>query len=113
MITNPCVSKDTWITTKEGPRQVEELINKPFYATVNGKSYLSTGFFKTGDKVVYEVTTDRGYKIKITDNHKLMVENSRKRKLNGDYKIEKEWKELKDIKVGEKIVLTNQENNSW
>ena len=23
------------------------------------------------------------------------------------------WKELKDIKVGEKIVLTNQENNSW
>ena len=113
MITNPCVSKDTWITTKEGPRQVEELINKPFYATVNGKSYLSTGFFKTGDKVVYEVTTDRGYKIKITDNHKLMVENSRKRKLNGDCKIEKEWKELKDIKVGEKIVLTNQENNSW
>ena len=113
MITNPCVSKDTWVTTKEGPRQVKDLINKPFYAIVNGESYLSTGFFKTGDKVVYEVTTDRGYKVKITDNHKLMVEKSRKRKLNGDYKIEKEWKELKDINVGEKIVITNQENNCW
>ena len=34
--TNPCVPADTWVQTAEGPRQVAELIGRPFSARVDG-----------------------------------------------------------------------------
>src|SRR5688572_20972405 len=47
--TNPCVTADTWVHTAEGPRQVAQLIGKPFDALVDGKPYAtaSAGFFTT------------------------------------------------------------------
>ena len=37
--TNPCVPADTWVQTQEGPRQVAELIGKPFTARVDGADH--------------------------------------------------------------------------
>ena len=39
--TNPCVPADTWVQTAEGPRQVAELIGKPFTARVDGVDHAS------------------------------------------------------------------------
>ncbi|WP_163331979.1 hypothetical protein, partial [Klebsiella aerogenes] len=52
--TNPCVTAETWTLTSEGPRQVRELIGRPFQAIVDGKAYAteSQGFFVTGVKPV-------------------------------------------------------------
>lgn len=107
MITNPCVPGDTWVETSEGPRLVRDLIDKPFKAVVNGKSYQATGFWKTGVKPVFRITTDRGYELRATDNHKILVERNRRRKLNGDYNIDYEWVEVKDLQHGDILVLND------
>ena len=100
MLTNPCVTGDTWIMTSEGPRQVNDLVGVPFTAIVNGKPHESTGFWKTGVKHVYEVCTDRGYSIKATANHKLMISGG-------------EWREIKDLRTSNRLVLTNHGSHSW
>jgi ribonucleotide reductase alpha subunit len=107
MIVNPCVVSDTWVLTEQGPRQVNELINKPFKAIVDGQAYDSNGFFYTGHKDVYKLSTDRGYSLTLTNNHKLLVEE----KVENDFRYK--WKELKDIKINDKIVLCNHSNQEW
>ena len=111
--TNPCVTGDTWVMTNIGPRQVLDL-NTPYIARVNGKDYQSTEFWSTGIKKVFNVMTDRGFEVKATDNHKFLVERSRKRNTRtGEITSKTEWVELKDIKKGDKIVLNNQRNSEW
>lgn len=112
-ICNPCITKDTWILTSDGPRQVEDLIGKEFIAIVNGERYKSTGFWSTGIKKIYEIKTDRGYSVKATSDHKFYVEISRKCKYGGGYNIINNWKELNELKVKDKLVLNNQRGYSW
>jgi ribonucleoside-diphosphate reductase alpha chain len=109
--TNPCVTQDAWIMTDKGPRQAKDLIGVPFNAVVNGAVFPSTdrGFFKTGDKTVYEISTSKGFRIRLTDNHpmKKVIEQTRHIK-NTD------WVEVKDLKIGDNIVLSNhREFNDW
>ena len=54
--TNPCVPADTWVQTSEGPRQVAELIGKPFTARVDGVDHASApeGFFRTAREAAGE-----------------------------------------------------------
>lgn len=91
---NPCVPDDTWILTKEGRKQVKDLISIPFVAIVNGEEYeCKKGFFQTGsDSQLYKIVTEDGREIEATDNHKFLVEG-------------KEWIELKDLNVGDKLTL--------
>ncbi len=108
MVVNPCVTADTWVQTDKGPRQVHELVDTPFNALVNGKAYPSKkGFWKTGNKPVFKVETNRGYSLRITDNHELLVETVRKQAASGEMVGTTVWKELKDIRVGDKLVLQN------
>ena len=102
---NPCVTKDTMITTDRGVKSVADLIGKKFIAIVDGKAYPSTdmGFFYTGNKPIYEITTKEGYTVKATENHKFLV-------MNGTNKI---WKELSDISIGDKIIINNHNNIEW
>jgi intein/homing endonuclease len=113
MICNPCVTADTWVQTHDGPRQVADLINKPFEAMVNGKPYCALGFWKTGHKPVYLIKTNRGYILKATDNHPLLVEKNKRSKLHGGYNYEHLWVEVKDLKIGDHLVLANQRNVVW
>ena len=99
--TNPCVTSDTMITTSNGTIPVKELIGKQFTAVVDGKEYLSTtdGFFHTGKKDVYKLTTSDGYELKLTKNHKLLTDRG--------------WVELKDILLEDKIHIHNHQNLEW
>lgn len=98
-----CIPKDTWVQTKDGPRLVSEIINKDCEIVVNGKSYHTKGFFRTKEELTYCLTTTEGYKVESTDNHPYLV----------DYDGLQFWKELKDITVGDKIVLNEHKNLSW
>jgi len=113
MICNPCVTADTWVQTSIGPRQVADLINKPFSAIVNGKPYRASGFWKTGRKSVYLIKTNRGYSLKATDSHPLLVEKNKRSKLHGGYNYEHSWVEVKDLNIGDHLVLANQRNVQW
>jgi ribonucleoside-diphosphate reductase alpha chain len=103
--TNPCITKDMWIHTAGGPRQVKELIGEAFVARVQGKEHSSTseGFFYTGTKDVYKLSTKEGYSIKATTNEKLLVVSKSSRD-----KLYTDWKELGDIQKGDKMLLSNQ-----
>ena len=101
-LVNPCITKDSVITTEEGLYSVDSLrnrINKEYTALVDGSPYSSTGFWKTGTKPVYEVEFSSGRILKATGNHK--IKNS-----------DEEWKELKDFKIGEKVKVHNQREHT-
>ena len=74
--TNPCVTADAWVQTTEGPRQVAELVGKPFTAVVNGEEHQSgeRGFFRTGRKAVLRLTTREGYSLRLTADHLVMTD---------------------------------------
>ncbi|MGI6128676.1 MAG: ribonucleotide reductase N-terminal alpha domain-containing protein [bacterium] len=109
--TNPCVTGDTWVLTNQGPRQVKELVGKPFTAIVNGKEYASAknGFFSTGKKTVFDLTTKEGYNLKLTANHRLcqVIKKSRDRLIC-------DWIPVGKLRPGDKVVLNNhRRGNRW
>ena len=94
MVFNPCVVGDSMVSTKNGLSLVNDLIDKPFDALVDGKLYPSLkGFWKTGTKDVVELEFESGRKLRVTPNHKIMTTNG--------------WKEAKDITYKTKIVINN------
>jgi ribonucleotide reductase class II len=101
---NPCVTGDTWVQTIIGPAQVRELIGVEMPLIVNGKicTMESQGFFKTGTKEVFEVTTYKGYKLKLTANHKLLKLIYKSEKITRDT-----WVETRDLEIGDQIALSN------
>lgn len=103
-LVNPCITKDLWINTKEGYKQVKDLIGKSFVAIVNGNEYLcENGFFETGIKDVYKIKTNMGYELKSTNNHKLVkIENNKEN-----------WTELKNINLNDYVSISNHLNFSY
>lgn len=103
---NPCVTKDTWVHTVDGPRQVKDLIDTPFTALVNSVAFPSgkRGFWFTGHKEVFEVKTDVGLAVKATANHKILVNRD-----NSEV-----WVPLEDLQIGDNVVLgKNVESPGW
>src|SRR3989344_1572038 len=106
--TNPCVPADTWVMTSKGAHRVAELIGAPFMAVVDGRLHHSEGFFKTGTKEIFEVSTDRGFSFKATANHRVLVVDYKTRKVQRNV-----WKEVKDLKAGDHVVLHNHGDFMW
>jgi ribonucleoside-diphosphate reductase alpha chain len=107
--TNPCVTSDTWIMTEKGPRQVKELIDRGFTAILNGEKWNASGFFLAGKKHVYKLKTKEGFKLRLTEDHKVLKVNELT-----EYRMKTEWKMVKNLKNGDKIVLNNHRNfNGW
>ncbi|ACA59780.1 LAGLIDADG family homing endonuclease [Candidatus Desulforudis audaxviator] len=102
--TNPCVTGDTWVTTGAGPRQVRELVGRPFEAIVNGKAYGTgkDGFFQTGTKPVVKLCTREGYTVRLTADHMILRVTDKTR-----YRLSQEWVPAADLKAGDQIVLHN------
>ncbi len=102
--TNPCLAGETWVITSDGPRTILDINHKSSGIALNGNFYDSTqdGFFITGKKTVYRLSTDRGYTIQATANHPILTAASSTR-----YKFDKEWKKVSDIHPGDKIILSN------
>jgi len=100
--TNPCVTADTWVHTVQGPRQVADLLGKPFDAMVDGEAWRTTdrGFFRTATKPVMRLDTAEGYGLRLTANHKLR----RIVRFDGD-STETEWCEAGDLQPGDRVVL--------
>jgi ribonucleoside-diphosphate reductase alpha chain len=73
--TNPCVTGDSQILTDKGLQSVEKLVGKSFNAIVDGKSYpcVSNGFFSTGVKDIFKLTTKSGFNLRCTEDHKIMT----------------------------------------
>jgi len=103
MIVNPCVTGDTMVMTTNGPERVLDLVNNPFRAVVNGRAYTSTGFWSTGVKQIVELKTDRGFSLKLTANHEVLVETKRDYKNNVQYA----WRQAGSLKKGDLVVLSN------
>jgi len=108
--TNPCLPADTWIMTNNGPKQIKSLIGSPFIALVNGSEYYSTnqGFFETGIKELYKITTKSGFVLRGTIDHLVKTLNYKTRKEN----INK-WTRIGDLKGGGNVILNDNTNNFW
>ena len=97
--TNPCVTFDTWVHTSEGPRQVIELVGRPFTAMVDGLPYPTTrkGFFSSGKKPIFELKTQEGYKLTLTEDHPILQSKGRGKK----------WVKAGLLEPGDKIMINN------
>lgn len=100
--TNPCVTAETWVHTAEGPRQVADLIGRPFTALVDGKAFASgdAGFFATGTKEVRRLRTRAGHELRLTADHLVRKVTRLTR-----WSREVEWVAAGDLAPGDQIVL--------
>lgn len=100
--TNPCLAGDSWVQTSDGARQIEELLGMPVDLVIDGTAHATDrrGFFKTGDKQVYEISTREGYSLKATADH-LIRRVTRKTR----WSLESEWVEARRLTDGDEIVL--------
>ncbi len=108
--TNPCVSADTWVLTPSGPFQVKEIVGKFTAIGLNGKFYRTNedGFFFTGEKDVFKIITKKGYELKATQDHLIRSVEKITR-----HKIYETWKSLRELKIGDKVVLSNNRQIYW
>jgi ribonucleoside-diphosphate reductase alpha chain len=95
--TNPCLTADTWIMTAEGPRQIADLVGRPFVTITNGTRWPSDarGFFSRGVKPVVRLTAREGYSLRLTADHRV------KRAEAGGW----EWAEASSLRSGDKLLL--------
>ncbi|HXY97065.1 MAG TPA: LAGLIDADG family homing endonuclease [Steroidobacteraceae bacterium] len=109
--TNPCVTADTWVQTSEGPRQVKELIGRPFMARVDGGDHASgtEGFFVTGHKPVVRIETAEGYSLRLTADHRVRRYSKLTR-----WTSETEWCAARELRSGDQLVLNDHRGrDSW
>jgi ribonucleoside-diphosphate reductase alpha chain len=100
--TNPCVTADTWIHTIDGPRQVAGLLGRPFTAWVDGIGHESSpaGFFQTGEKPVFRLSTREGHSLRLTADHPVLTAASLAR-----YSVGQQWIAAAALKPGDRVVL--------
>lgn len=109
--TNPCLTADTWVTTYEGPKKIEELIGNKSKLLLNGEFYSTEnrGFFSSGKKIVFEVVTDRGYRVKATAEHLFLVAEKVK---NNNFQTC--WKKLVDlIENKDLLIISKNRGVEW
>ncbi|WP_137822104.1 LAGLIDADG family homing endonuclease [Pseudomonas sp. D(2018)] len=107
--TNPCVTADTWVHTAEGPRQVRELLGKPFCARVDGVDYPSTaqGFFQTGIRPVLALRTREGYQLRLTADHRVRRVTATTR-----WRLETQWCAASELRPGDQVLLADHRANA-
>lgn len=94
-----CVPDDTWVATSMGPRQVKDLIDRPFVAMVGGVGYFSPrGFFQTGTESLYRIEA-QGATFRATGNHKVHTQDG--------------WKRTDKLVLGDQISLGDPGLNTW
>jgi ribonucleoside-diphosphate reductase alpha chain len=101
--TNPCITADSWVHTVEGPKQVSELVGKPFVALVNGAEHPSDrrGFFATGRKPVLRLQTSEGYRLLLTADHPVL-------------NAQEQWQPAGELSPGDRIMLNDHRSlASW
>jgi len=70
--TNPCVTGDTLVATDEGWRRIDSLAGKSANVIgADGQPHPVDRIFPTGTKPVFELKTRSGYRVRITEDHKI------------------------------------------
>ncbi len=76
---NPCVTGDTRVLSENGTwRRIDSLLEKPTTILTNTgfiQASAIKGSFKTGEKPVYTLSTESGYELKLTGDHKVFTVN--------------------------------------
>ncbi len=73
---NPCVTGETLIATSEGLRRIDTLLARPFRVVgAGGELHEVEPAFKTGIKPVYRLTTQAGFQLKLTADHRVLTRN--------------------------------------
>jgi len=112
--TNPCLPGDTWILTDQGPRQITDLLNASFTAIINGATYPATPFWSTGVQPVLKITTDRGFSLRLTANHKVQIVQRRYRTTpQREYHHDTQWIEAGTLQPGDILTLHNHRGVDW
>jgi ribonucleoside-diphosphate reductase alpha chain len=109
--TNPCVTADTWVQTAAGPRQVADLLGRPFKARVDGVDHDSgaAGFFRTATRAVVRLQTAEGHALRLTSEHRVrrVVRQTR-------WAIETDWCEAGKLAAGDRVLLNDhREGGEW
>ncbi len=100
--TNPCLTADSWIHTTEGPRQIAELVGKPFSAVANGRAWPSDsrGFFSQGVKPTVRLQTREGYGLRATPDHRI-----RKITRRTHWSCDWQWAQAGSLRIGDEVLL--------
>jgi ribonucleoside-diphosphate reductase alpha chain len=109
--TNPCVTADTWVQTADGPRQVRNLLGHGFMARVDGKDHATSadGFFRTATKPVLALQTEEGYRLRLTDDHRVRRVSRLTR-----WSVDTEWCAAGELRTGDRVLLNDHRANaSW
>ena len=93
---NPCVTGDTRVLTPGGIwRRIDQMIHLPSRVVTNldgQEIHVTEGSFPTGTKEVFELTTEAGYSVKLTADHKVWTAN-------------RGWIEARDLDEGDEVKL--------
>jgi len=100
LATNPCVTGDTLISTENGLVPAEELYKSGVATDVivdgrlsDAKVKEASSVYKTGEKDVYRLTTEEGYEIRLTADHRVMTDEG--------------WKETRELDEGDTAHIQN------
>lgn len=104
---NPCVTAETWVHTGDGPRQVKDLIGKQHSTYVNGELFSTTpeGFFYSGTKPVFKLSTQQGFTLRLTGNHQVLKVTAQTQKAQYT-----QWVPAEELQPGDRILLHNHRN---
>ncbi|MUW15415.1 ribonucleoside-diphosphate reductase [Halorubrum sp. CBA1125] len=104
LATNPCVTGDTLISTENGLIEAEELYEQGVARDVVVDGRLSeetlkeaSSVYKTGEKDVYKLTTEEGYELRLTDDHRVMTDDG--------------WVEAGDLDAGDTVHIQNRKGS--
>ncbi len=100
LATNPCVTGDTLISTENGLVEAEKLYEQGVARDVVVDGRLSeetlkeaSSVYKTGEKDVYKLTTEEGYELRLTAEHRVMTDDG--------------WVEARDLDAGDTVHIQN------
>ncbi|MFP8958580.1 LAGLIDADG family homing endonuclease [Natrialbaceae archaeon A-CW3] len=100
LATNPCVTGDTLISTDRGMIPAEELYEQGVATDVVVDGRLSeasikeaSSVYKTGEKDVYKLTTQEGYELRLTADHRVMTDDG--------------WVEAGNLESGDTVHIQN------
>jgi ribonucleoside-diphosphate reductase alpha chain len=70
--TNPCVTGDTLVATRDGWRRIDSLVGStPSVIGADGRTHVAPRVIPTGRKQVYRLKTQAGFELRLTADHKV------------------------------------------
>jgi ribonucleotide reductase, class II len=101
---NPCITADSWVHTESGARQVKDLVGQQHGTYINGELFSTTteGFFESGVKDVVKLTTQEGYSLRLTGNHRLLKVIAQTQQAQYT-----DWVETAELQPGDRVLIHN------